>query len=200
MKRNLLFLIGLCLLFVTGCNQSSKTGQPKEEKDAATTGQNVEIAVEDFVDLITQCNEAAATKCGMAFVYEDEVEGEDGDAGEYEIVFGKDVEKGAKDEYFGYDLKTTSNHAYYFSVFMATSINLNLCFVNPDDAKHMFEQLAQQEVIEGEMRFSVEKDHNQMGEEYLLLRGVDDDSIVIEIDAPVVGEDGIWRISIYQYV
>lgn len=199
MKRSLL-LIGLCLFFVVGCNQPNKTGQQKEETIAEAAGQKVEIAVEDFVDLITQCSEEAAAKCGMSFIYEDEIDGEDGDAGEYEIVFGKDVEKGAKDEYFGYNLKTTSDHAYYFSVYIATSVNLNLCFVNPDDAQHMFEQLSQQEVIEGETRFSVKKDHNLMGDEYLLLEGVDDDNIVIEIDAPSVGEDGICRISIYQYV
>ena len=195
MKKSLL-LIGLCLLFAVSCNQSNKKAQQKEEPVAEVNGQKVEIAVEDFVDLITQCNEEAATKCGMAFIYEDEIESEDGDAGMYEILFGKDVEKGAKNEDIGYELKTTSDHAYYFSVFEATAINLNLCFVNKADADHMYEQLEQQEVIKG---FSVAKQRNQMGEGYLLLRGGEDESIMIEIDKPVC-EDGIYRIEIYQYV
>lgn len=195
MKKSLLF-IGLCLLFAVSCNQPNKTAQPKEEPVAEATGQKVEIAVEDFVDLITQCNKESAAQCGMQFIYEDEIEGEDGDAGMYTVVFGKDVEKGVKDEEFGYALKFTSDHAYYFDVFEATSINLNLCFVNKEDADYMYEQLAKQEEVKG---FAVAKQHNQMGEEYLLLRGIDDESIMIEIDQPVC-EDGICRIEIYQYV
>ena len=195
MKKSLL-LIGLCLLFVVSCNQSNKKAQLKEEPVAEATGQKVEIAVEDFIDLITQCNEEAAAQCGMKFIYEDEVEGEDGDAGMYTVVFGKDVEKGAKDEEFGYAMKYTSDHAYYFDVFEATSINLNLCFVNKEDADYMYEQLAKQEEIKG---FAVAKQRNQMGEEYLLLRGIDDESVMIEIDAPVC-EEGVCRIEIYQYV
>lgn len=195
MKKSLL-LIGLCLLFTISCNQSNKKAQQKEEPVAEVNDQKVEIAVEDFVDLITLCNEEAAAKCGMVFIYEDEIESEDGDAGMYEILFGKDVEKGAKNEDIGYELKTTSDHAYYFSVFEATSINLNLCFANKADADHMYEQLEQQEAIKG---FSVAKQRNQMGEGYLLLRGGEDDDIMIEIDKPVC-EDGIYRIEIYQYV
>ena len=195
MKKSLL-LIGLCLLFAVSCNQSNKTGQQKEEPVAEVNEPKVEIAVEDFLALITQCNEEAAARCGMAFIYEDEVESEDGDAGMYDLVFGKDVEKGAKNEDIGYALKTTSDHAYYFSVFEATSTNLNLCFVNKADADHMYELLEQQETIEG---FSVAKQRNQMGEGYLLLRGGEDESIMIEIDPPVC-EDGICRIEIYQYV
>ena len=195
MKKSLL-LIGLCLLFAVSCNQSNKAGQQKEEPVAEVNEPKVEIAVEDFLALITQCNEEAAAKCGMAFIYEDEVESEDGDAGMYDLVFGKDVEKGAKNEDIGYALKTTSDHAYYFSVFEATSTNLNLCFVNKADADHMYELLEQQETIEG---FSVAKQRNQMGEGYLLLRGGEDESIMIEIDPPVC-EDGICRIEIYQYV
>lgn len=195
MKKSLL-LIGLCLLFAVSCNQANKKAQPKEEPVTEATGQKVEIAVEDFVDLITQCNEEAAAKCGMQFIYEDEIEGEDGDAGMYTVVFGKDVEKGDKDEEFGYALKFTSNHAYYFDVFEATSINLNLCFVNKEDADYMYEQLAKQEEVKG---FAVAKQRNQMGEEYILLRGIDDESVMIEIDQPVC-EDGVCRIEIYQYV
>ena len=195
MKKNLL-LIGLCLLFAVSCNQSDKKAQQKEPTATETNEPKVEIAVEDFIDLITQQNEAAAAQCGMAFLYEDEVESEDGDAGMYEIVFSKDVEKGAKNEDIGYALKPTSDHAYYFSVFEATSTNLNLCFVNKADADHMYELLEQQDEIKG---FSVAKQRNQMGEGYLLLRGGEDESIMIEIDKPV-SEDGIYRIEIYQYV
>ena len=195
MKKSLL-LIGLCLLFAVSCNQSNKKAQQKEEPVAEVNEPKVEIAVEDFLALITQCNEEAAARCGMAFIYEDEVESEDGDAGMYDLVFGKDVEKGAKNEDIGYALKTTSDHAYYFSVFEATSTNLNLCFVNKADADHMYELLEQQETIEG---FSVAKQRNQMGEGYMLLRGGEDESIMIEIDPPVC-EDGICRIEIYQYV
>ena len=197
MKKSLL-LIGLCLLFAVSCNQADKKAQQKEKEipAAETNEPKVEIAVEDFIDLITQQNEAAAAQCGMKFIYEDEIASEDGDAGMYTVVFGKDVEKGTKDEEFGYALKFTSDHAYYFDVFEATSINLNLCFVNEADAKHMYEKLAQQEEIKG---FSVDKQRNQLGDEYILLRAIDDEDVMIEIDQPEC-EDGVCRIEIYQYV
>ena len=87
MKKSLL-LIGLCLLFAVSCNQSDKKAQQKEPTATETNEPKVEIAVEDFIDLITQQNEAAAAQCGMKFIYEDEIEGEDGDAGMYTVVFG----------------------------------------------------------------------------------------------------------------
>lgn len=198
MKKSLLF-IGLCLLFAISCNQ------PNKDKGFEL------FTMEAFGDLIIQNDEAAAAKCGMTFLYEDEleddveeyegVEGEEfyeGDAGFSVVAFGKDFELGEPLE-LGNALKNTSDHAYYYELVAATSFNQNLYFVNPSDADAFFEKLSQQEVIKGKIPLSVEKHTNQLGEEYLLLKGVDDDNLVFEINKPVC-ENGFCLISIYQYV
>ena len=189
MKKNLLF-IGLCLLFAVGCNQPNKD----QGFDLFT--------LEAFVDLINQNDEAAAAKCGMTLLYEgeleDDMEGSEGDAGFYVTVFGKGIEKGELSE-TGYEMKLTSDHAYYYELVSATSFNQNLYFDDPADANAFFEKLSQQEVIKGETPFAVEKMTNQLGEDYLLLKGVDDDNLVFEINKPVC-ENGFCLISIYQYV
>ena len=164
--------------------------------------------MEAFVDLINKNDEAAAAKCGMTLLYEGEVEedmeefegleGEEGDAGFYLMAFGKNIEKGELSD-LGYGLNATSDHAYYYELVMATSFNQNLYFANPADADAFFEKLSQQEVIKGEMAFSVVKHTNQLGEDYLLLTGVDDDNLVFEINKPVC-ENGFCMIAIYQYV
>ena len=192
MKKNLLF-IGLCLLFAVSCNQPNKD----QVFDLFT--------MEAFVNLINQNDEAAAAKCGMTLLYEGELEEDmegmedsEGDAGFYVTVFGKGIEKGELSE-TGYEMKVTSDHAYYYELVSATSFNQNLYFANPADAEAFFEKLSQQEVIKGEMPFAVEKMTNQLGEDYLLLKGVDDDNLVFEINKPVC-ENGFCLIAIYQYV
>ena len=211
MKKSLLF-IGLCLLFAVSCNQTNKEKQQKEETATSETVQQDQgfslFTMEAFVDLINQNDEAAAAKCGMTLLYEGELEedmedfegleGEEGDAGFYVTVFGKDIEKGEPTE-MGYDMKVTSDHAYYYELVTATSFNQNLYFDNSADANAFFEKLSQQEVINGERSFSVAKQTNQLGEAYLLLTGVDDDNLIFEISAPVC-ENGFCLISIYQYV
>ena len=208
MKKNLLF-IGLCLLFAIGCNQSNKAKQQKDEAADSKTVQQDQgfdlFTMEAFVDLINQNDEAAAAKCGMTLLYEGELEddmegmeGSEGDAGFYVTVFGNGIEKGELSE-TGYEMKLTSDHAYYYELVSATSFNQNLYFDDPADANAFFEKLSQQEVIKGETPFAVEKMTNQLGEDYLLLKGVDDDNLVFEINKPVC-ENGFCLISIYQYV
>lgn len=211
MKKSLLF-IGICLLFAVSCNRPDKAKQQKEEAVPSETVQQDQgfdlFTLEAFVDLINQNDEAAAAQCGMTLLYEGELEedmeefegleGEEVDAGFYVTVFGKDIEKGEPSE-TGYEMKVTSDHAYYYELVSATSFNQNLYFDNPADANAFFEKLSQQEVIKGEKSFSVAKQTNQLGEDYLLLTGVDDDNLVFEISAPVC-ENGFCLISIYQYV
>lgn len=211
MKKSLLF-IGLCLLFAVSCNQTNKEKQQKEETATSETVQQDQgfdlFTLEAFVDLINQNDEAAAAQCGMTLLYEGELEedmeefegleGEEGDAGFYVTVFGKDIEKGEPSE-TGYEMKVTSDHAYYYELVSATSFNQNLYFDNPADAEAFFEKLSQQEVIKGETPFAVETMTNQLGEDYLLLKGVDDDNLVFEINKPVC-ENGFCMIAIYQYV
>ena len=211
MKKSLLF-IGICLLFAVGCNRPDKAKQQKEEAATSETVQQDQgfdlFTLEAFVDLINQNDEAAAAKCGMTLLYEGELEedmeefegleGEEGDAGFYVTVFGKDIEKGEPSE-TGYEMKVTSDHAYYYELVSATSFNQNLYFDNPADANAFYEKLSQQEVVKGEKSFSVAKQTNQLGEDYLLLTSVDDDNLVFEISAPVC-ENGFCLISIYQYV
>ncbi|MBR4391467.1 MAG: hypothetical protein IKT08_05120 [Bacteroidales bacterium] len=215
MKKSLL-LIGLSLLFAVSCNQSNKNGQQKENAEPVETVQQNKgfdlFSAEDFVDLINHNDEAAAAKCGMTFLYQDEVEEDmegyesvegdevyEGDAGFQVVVFGKDIEKGDKLD-FGYDLKNTSDHAYYYEVVTATSINQNLCFINQEDANQFYEMLSQKDVIEGERKFSVTKKEYNGGGEYLLLECLDDSNLVFSIDAPVIEEGVFYIISIYQYV
>lgn len=198
MKKSLLF-IGLCLLFAVSCNQ------PNKDKGFDL------FTMEAFVDLINQNDEAAAAKCSMTFLYEGEleedmeeyegVEGEEvfeGDAGMSVVAFGKDIELGEPSE-LGYALKRTSDHAYYYEIVTATSINQNLYFGNPADANGFYEKLSQQEVVKGEREFSVTQKENNIGGNYLLLEAMDDSGDTFSVDAPVC-ENGFCMIVIYRYV
>ena len=215
MKKSLL-LIALCLLFGVSCHQSNKAGQPKENQEPVEAVRQEAgfglFSAEDFVDLINHNDEATAAKCGLTFLYQDEaeddmegyenVEGDEvyeGDAGFQVVAFGKDIEKGDKLD-FGYDLKCTSDHAYYYEVFTATSSNINLCFINQEDATQFYEMLSQKDVIKGEKSFSVTKKEYNGGGEYLLLECLDDSNLVFSVDAPVIEESVFYIISIYQYV
>ena len=201
MKKSIL-IIGLCLLFAVGCNQSNKTAQDKDFDL---------FSLEDFVDLINHDDEATAAKCGMTFLYEGEleddmeeyegVEGEEayeGDAGMYYYAFGKDIDKGELLE-SGYEMKSTSDHAYYYEVVEATSINQTLYFVNPADANAFYEKLSQQEVVKGEREFSVTPKENNLGGQYLLLEATDDSGDIFSVDPPEL-MDGFYVIAIYKYV
>lgn len=214
MKKSL-FLIGICLLFAVSCNQPKKEKQQKEEAVVGETVQQDQgfnlFTMEAFVDLINQNDEAAAAKCGMSFLYEGEldddmedyegVEGEEvyeGDAGMSVVAFGKDIELGEPSE-LGYALKRTSDHAYYYEIVTATSINQDLYFANQKDANAFFEKLKQCETVEGERKFSVTLNQNNLGNEYLLLEAVDDSGDTFSVDAPVLRDD-LYVISIYKYV
>lgn len=210
MKKSL-FLIGICLLFVVSCNQPNKAKQQNEATATETVQQDEGFnlfTMEAFVDLINQNDESAAAKCGMSFLYEGELEedmedyegleGEEGDVGFYVTVFGKDIEKGERSE-TGYEMKVTSDHAYYYELVAATSFNQNLYFANPADSDAFFEKLSQQEMVKGEREFSVTQKENNIGGKYLLLEAMDDSGDTFSVDAPVC-EDGFCLIWIYKYV
>ena len=210
--KNSLLLIALCLLFVVSCNQSNKAGQQKENAEPIETVQQDKdfnlFSLEDFVDLINHDDEATAAKCGMTFLYEGEdgddmedvegLEGEIDEAGMYYYAFGKDIDKGALLE-SGYEMKSTSDHAYYYEVVEATSINQTLYFVNPSDANAFYEKLSQQEVVKGEREFTVTQKENNLGGQYLLLEATDDSGDTFSVDPPEL-MDGFYVIAIYKYV
>lgn len=214
MKKSLL-LIALCLLFAVSCNQSNKAGQQKENAEPVETVQQDKdfdlFTLEDFVDLINHDDEATAAKCGMSFLYEGEleddmeeyegVEGEEayeGDAGMSVLAFGKDVEKG-EELGLGYGLKPTSDHAYFYEVTTATSINQDLCFFNQKDANAFYEKLSQQEVVKAEREFTVTQKENNLGGKYLLLEATDDSGDMFSVDAPEE-MDGVYVVAVYKYV
>ena len=208
MKKSLL-LIALCLLFAVSCNQSNKAGQQKENAEPVETVQQDQdfnlFSLEDFVDLINNDDEATAAKCGMTFLYEgeieDDMEGEEGvegdieDAGFYVVAFGKDVKKGEQE----WNYQGTSDHAYFYEVSVATSINQDLCFVNQKDANAFYEKLSKQEVVKGEREFSVTQKENNLGGQYLLLEAMDDSGDIFSVDPPEL-MDGFYVIAIYKYV
>ena len=54
------------------------------------------IPIEAFRAFLDSIDTQHAEKCGLTYLYEYEDRGEDGDAGSYDTVYGRDVEKGEK--------------------------------------------------------------------------------------------------------
>ena len=70
------------------------------------------IPIEAFRAFLDSIDVQHAEKCGLTYLYEYEDGGEDGDAGSYDTVYGRNMEKGEKTD-FGYELKPKSDHACY---------------------------------------------------------------------------------------
>ncbi|MBQ8655705.1 MAG: hypothetical protein IJ527_01385 [Prevotella sp.] len=89
-------------------------------------------------------NQENAVKYGFTFVYKDE----DGDEEmtSTDIVYGRDVEKGKKQE-LGYELVSNSAHACYFQMQLDTSTQAFLCFKSQDDANRFFEKIIKSGIV-----------------------------------------------------
>lgn len=107
-----------------------------------------QLSIEDLLDLLEHYGGAKIVQNGgLTFIYEDEIESTDGDVGEEQIVYGRDIEKGDKKN-FGYDLKCTSGHACYYEINLDTSTNPSLCFADKDDADAFYDRAAKCETID----------------------------------------------------
>ena len=136
---------------------------------------------------------------GLKFIYEDSYENEEID--EMEVMYGKDIEKGSK-ERIGFNLKATSDHAFYYSMALDTSTRPNLGFVNQADARSFIENTLKTEPFdyEGMTYFihPVERD----GDQYLYIDTPygDDKYETRYVIYPPRQENGFWRIEIEYYV
>lgn len=149
MTKRLLF-IGLIALLICSFKQADKEVQQKDDA--------LKFSIEDFRAFFDSIDAQHAEKCGLTFLYEYEEDGEDGDVGLHDIVYGKDIDKGEKTD-FGYQLKPTSPHAFYFTYSEDTSTHATLTFINKDDAEQFFEAFLKSGVVKcGSMYVVVEEE------------------------------------------
>lgn len=169
--KKLTFIIVLAGL-LTACGSVATKQATKQE----TTADFAEVVAQDSVEVSAEVDDALlipieafrtfldsidvhhAEKCGMTYLYEYEDGGEDGDAGFYDTVYGRDVEKGEKTD-FGYELKPKSNHACYFQYSLDTSTHASLNFTDKTDANRFFEAFLKSGVVDcGGMYVVVEQE------------------------------------------
>ena len=173
--KKILFIFGLCLLTIVGCNQTDKTGQQAEKApadsssikqdselksvekttDEETNQQEIEsaqfckeISIGSFIAFMKSIDVANAEKIGLEKVYEVEVQDEE-EPGltYYRAIYGHNIEKGAKQE-FGYKLNATSEHACFFQEDLDTSTYYSMNFSDESDAKDFYNRLMQHGVLE----------------------------------------------------
>ena len=137
---------------------------------------------------------------GLKLIYEDSYQNEEME--EMEVMFGKDIEKGGKEEPIGYALKTTSDHAFYYSMALDTSTRPNLGFVNQKDALSFIENTLKAEPFsyEGMTYYIHPKERD--GERYIHIDTPygDDDFETRYVLYPPRQDNGFWRIEIEYYV
>ena len=105
------------------------------------------LSFENFLGMLNHYDkESYANKCGLSFLYKDVSE-----EGFIEIVYGYDVEKGAKKEPNGrnaYQLISKSNHACYFIYIQDTSTSARLSFQDKEDADFFFNKAKEYGMIQ----------------------------------------------------
>ena len=172
MKKSLWF-ISLIALLLYSCKQANKEVQQSDEvvtdsvevaaQDtipvSAETSDTLLFSVEDFRAFLDSIDTQHAEKCGLTFLYEYQDDGaEEGDAGTYDTVYGRDMEKGEKTD-FGYQLKPTNHHACYFQYSLDTSTHASLNFTDKADADRFFEAFLKSGVVDcGGMYVVVEQE------------------------------------------
>lgn len=170
MKKEM-FLV-LLAGFLTACSGTATKQATNQEADADSVGvvaqDSVEVSAEVDDALVIPIDEFRAfldsiginreTKCGLTYLYTYEADGDEGDAGSCDIVYGLNVEKGEKTDY-GYQLKPTSRHACYFQYSEDTSIHASLNFTDKADADRFFEAFLKSGVVDcGGMYVVVEQE------------------------------------------
>ena len=169
--KKLTFIIVLAgLLTACGCVAT------KQATDQETTADSAEGVAQDSVEVSAEVDDALlipieafrafldsidvqhAEKCGLTYLYEYEDGDEDGDAGSYDTVYGRNMEKGEKTD-FGYELKPKSDHACYFQYSLDTSTHASLNFTDKADADRFFEAFLKSGVVDcGGMYVVVEQE------------------------------------------
>lgn len=96
-----------------------------------------DFTFENFLYLLRSDDESSASKCGLNYIYNEDYEGEDGDAGMSIIVYGWGIVRGEKAD-FGYELKPTSSHAVYYASMLDTSTHSELYFKDKADAERFY--------------------------------------------------------------
>ena len=137
---------------------------------------------------------------GLKLIYEDSYQNEEME--EMEVMYGKDIVKGSKEEPIGYALKTTSDHAFYYSMALDTSTRPNLGFVNQKDALSFIENTLKTEPFgyEGMTYYIHPKERD--GERYIHIETPygSDDFETCYVLYPLRQDNGFWRIEIEYYV
>ena len=122
-----------------------------ETKDSvmvsAEADEGLLIPIDEFRAFLDTIDVQHAEKCGLTYLYVHEEGGEDGDAGSYDTVYGRNMEKGEKTD-FGYELKSKSNHACYFQYSLDTSTHASLNFTDKADADRFFEAFLKSGVVD----------------------------------------------------
>ncbi len=171
MKKSLWFIC-LTALLLCSCKQTNKGVQQKNEviadsveaaaQDSVVVSEEadevLQIPIEAFRAFLDSIDAQHAEKCGLTYLYTYEDDGDDGDAGSYDTVYGRDMEKGKKTDY-GYELKPKSHHACYFQYSLDTSPHASLNFTDKADADRFFEAFLKSGVVDcGGMYVVVEQE------------------------------------------
>ena len=170
--KNSIWLISLTVLLICSCKQANKDAQSSDEvmtdsvevvvQDSVLVSAEVDdallIPIEEFRAFLDSIGVNREAKCGLTYLYTYEDDGDEGDVGSYDIVYGLNVEKGEKTDY-GYELKPTSNHACYFQYSLDTSTHASLNFTDKGDADRFFEAFLKSGVVDcGGMYVVVEQE------------------------------------------
>ena len=169
--KKVLYLIAMAGL-LTACGGAATKSAVNQEDVADSVGIVAEdsvavsaemddalvIPIEEFRAFLDSIGVNREAKCGLTYLYTYEDDGDDGDVGSYDIVYGLNVEKGEKTDY-GYELKPTSNHACYFQYSLDTSTHASLNFTDKGDADRFFEAFLKSGVVDcGGMYVVVEQE------------------------------------------
>ena len=207
MKTVLLLIVMAGLL--TACNGTptkSATNQEAIEdsvevvatgsvEDAEETDDALMISIEPFRALLDSIDVQHAENCGLTYLYEYEEGGEDGDAGSYDTVYGRDMEKGEKTD-FGYELKPKSDHACYFQYSLDTSTHASLHFTDKADADRFFEAFLKSGIVDCGGMYVVVEEEIPAGE-IISVESMRDYNGKYSIDKPVLDpERGFYTIII----
>lgn len=222
MKHILDYLLTAAVaLAVTSCNMNGK-GQTQagdataadsvtaagiaERQTADGTSTETIIEAERLITLLGEPeSEEQAKACGLTLVYNEDLEEEGGLESGLEgadnittkvIVYGKDIEKGEKQEFY-YALKCLSDHACYFLYQSDTSMQAKLAFKDEGDANRFVESLMDYGVLIVDDTFFVPTERLPEGKS-IRVDSTSDFNISYDLSKPML-IDGFYVIQIYYY-
>lgn len=209
-------MIAVVALAVSSCNRngnSQSNGSNNEATDSIVQPQAADETVkqpimeaEKLIALLGNPeSEELAKACGLSLVYNEDLveegglesglEGEDNYSTKV-IVYGKDIEKGEKQEFY-YALKCNSDHACYFLYQCDTSTQAKLAFKDEGDANRFIEDLVEYGVLIMEDAFFVPAERLPDGKS-IRVDSTSDFNINYDLSKPEL-IDGFYVIHIYYY-